>query len=161
MKRNYRRRLISAGLAVALAMFGLTIPTPTNAAVIVNNKVPITIIVSIPCVPEIVILTGELHVLTSSEVDSNGGIHFKTHAQPQGISGVGLVTGVKYQGTGVTQRHTTDHSGPALETTFVNNFRIIGQGPDNNLLVHTTMHLTINANGELTANVLNSRSECK
>ena len=38
-------------------------------------------------------------------------------------------------------------TGGALEFTFINNFRLIGPGPDNNLQTHQTIHLTINANG--------------
>ena len=35
--------------------------------------------------------------------------------------------------------------------TFVNNFKFIGQGPDNNFTVHENTHVTFNANGDLTA----------
>jgi hypothetical protein len=45
--------------------------------------------------------------------------------------------------------------------TYINNFRMIGQGPGNNFLVHTTNHVTINANGEATATVDNTSTECK
>jgi len=33
-----------------------------------------------------------------------------------------------------------------FETSFVNNFKIIGQGPGTNLLIHENFHLSINAN---------------
>jgi len=159
MKRN-RRRLISVCLAAALVIFGLGLPTPTRAEVLTNASVPFAIGVLIPCVPEVAVLTGELHILITQEVDSDGGIHVKTHFQPQGISGVGSVTGAKYQGTGVTQEHINDHSSTAFEDTFVNNFRMIGQGPGNNLLVHTTFHVTVDANGVVTSNVVNTSVEC-
>jgi hypothetical protein len=155
-----RRRLISVCLAAALVIFGLGLPTPTRAEVLNNAKIPFAVTVFIPCVPEFVVLTGELHTLIAQEVDSDGGIHVKTHFQPQGISGVGPVTGAKYQGTGVTQEHTNDHSSGAFEDTFVNNFRMIGQGPGNNLLVHTTFHVTVDANGVVTALVLNDSTDC-
>ena len=36
--------------------------------------------------------------------------------------------------------------------TFVNNFKIIGQGEgQNNLLVHETFHITVNPDGTVTA----------
>ncbi len=70
---------------------------------------------------------------------------------PQGISGVGLDTGDKYQGAGVTQDHFKgSFNNGQFNQTFVNNFRIIGQGPGNNFLVHENFRLTINANGEVT-----------
>jgi hypothetical protein len=52
MKRTLRRRLISAGVAVALA-FGLALPKPTYAAVVLNTVVPISLAAVIPCVPEV------------------------------------------------------------------------------------------------------------
>jgi hypothetical protein len=48
-----------------------------------------------------------------------------------------------------------------FETTFVNNFRIIGQGPGNNFLVHETAHITINADGTVRVNHDNLSTECK
>ena len=159
MNKN-RRRLISACLAGALVMLGMSLPTTTRAAVVLNTSATFTALIFIPCAPDIAFVTGDLHVLISEEEDSNGGVHLKSHFQPQGISGVGLLTGDKYQATGVTQEHTNIHSGLAFEDTFVNNFRIIGQGPGNNLLVHTTFHVTVNANGDVTAEVLNSSVDC-
>jgi hypothetical protein len=160
MNKN-RRRLISACLAGALVMFGMALPTPTRAAVVLNTSAPFTALIGIPCAPDIAFVTGDLHALITQEVDSDGGVHLKSHFQPQGVSGVGLLTGAKYQATGVTQEHTNIHSSLAFEDTFVNNFRIIGQGPGNNLLVHTTIHITVDANGVVTATVLNSSVDCQ
>src|SRR5919201_1199211 len=69
-----------------------------------------------------------------------------------GVTGVGETTGVKYQGTGETRFDlNADVVAFPLVVTFVNNFKIIGQGPNNNLLVHENFHVTINADGTLTA----------
>jgi hypothetical protein len=54
-----------------------------------------------------------------------------------------------------------DNGKVGYEYTYVNNFRIIGQGPGNNYLIHNNFHYTINANGELTAWVDNFSAECK
>jgi hypothetical protein len=161
MRRNVRKWSITAKFAVALALVGLVVQTPTRAAVVVNTQVPFTLIVASTCFPEIVVLTGSVHILQTSEVDSNGGIHFRSQFQSQGISGVGMITGVKYQGMRLSQTHTIDHSTPALETTSMMDIRIIGQGPGNNLLLHINMHMTINSNGEATANVVNTSIECQ
>jgi hypothetical protein len=73
------------------------------------------------------------------------------HFQPQEIVGVGETTGVKYQATGITQE---SFKGPfqngQIHFTYVNNFRIIGQGPGNNYLVHENEHFIINADGTVT-----------
>ena len=101
-------------------------------------------------------------MLISTTVNANH-ISLDFHSQPQGISGVGSVSGDKYQGTGVMR--------VAIEPmwwdfrsfieTFVNNFRIIGQGPGNNFLVHQNTHLTVNADGTVIASVDNFSIECK
>jgi hypothetical protein len=43
----------------------------------------------------------------------------------------------------------------------VNNFRVIGPGKNNNLLIHENMHITINESGEITSDVDNVSIECK
>jgi hypothetical protein len=154
-------KVIQDSLAVVLALL-LAFTIPAQAAVVTNTSIPISLPVYIPCVPESVTLTGNLHVLTSVTVDGNSGLHVDILANPQGISGTGSVTGDKYQGTGETR--TGFNVGPAgfpFETTFVNNFKIIGQGTGNNYIVHDTIHLTIDANGNVTATVTNTSVDCK
>jgi hypothetical protein len=147
--------IISAALALGVQA--------ARSAVVFNESFPIAIAVFVPCADggagELVVLEGDLHLLLTITENANH-LSIKTHAQPQGISGTGLTTGDKYQGTGVTQDHFTTGLG-AQTFTFVNNFRIIGQGPGNNFLVHQTFHVTINANGEVTATVDNFSAECK
>lgn len=79
---------------------------PAYTAVNTNMSFPITIAVFIPCavggVGETVTLTGNLHVLISTTVNANH-ISSDIHFQPQGISGVGSVSGDKYQATGITR----------------------------------------------------------
>lgn len=109
---------------------------------------------------EYVRLTGNLHALYHFTVSNSGNFTFKGHFQPQGVSGTGYTTGGKYQGTGVTQDMT--HFGRVGEVfSYVNNFRVIGQGPGNNFLVHQTFHFTINPNGSLTSFVDGFKAECK
>jgi hypothetical protein len=146
-------------LAVILVIFAL----PLSAAVQTNTKVPVNIGVFIPCAAdgagEVVFLTGNLHVLLRFTMDQAGGIHAASHFQPQGISGIGQTTGAKYQATGVTQDEFNAKVG--TEETFINNFRIVGQGPGNNYLVHETFHITFNDNGVPTAYVDNFSVDCR
>jgi len=129
----------------------------------ISTKIPIDLLVFVPCANggagEIVELTGTLNDVFNLTFDNAGGIHVKGHDNPQGISGVGLTTGTKYQGTGVTQFEFNAKFG--IEETDINNFRMIGQGPGNNLLVHENFHVTVNANGTLTVFHDNFSIECK
>jgi hypothetical protein len=138
---------------------------PANAAVGVNDQTDIFLTVFIPCadggVGEVVDLSGALHTLISSSINGNN-VSGKFHFQPQGISGTGETTGAKYQATGVTQYSfkSSLQNGQA-SFTFVNNFRIIGQGPGNNFLMHESLHFTINADGTMTVFHDNFSVDCK
>jgi hypothetical protein len=152
------RCLIALWLSALLTLVAL----PARAAVEVNDMTEITLDVFIPCAAggagELVELTGPLHTLISYTIagkNVSGYFHF----QPQGISGTGLTTGAKFQATGITQEgfHASFVNGQA-NITFINNFRIIGQGTGNNFLIHD---LTINADGIVTIVHDNFSAECK
>lgn len=142
----------------------------TLAAATVNHmeeKIPLGFVTFVPCANggagELVVADGELHVVTQFVMDNRGGVHVSGHFQPiRNVDGIGQVTGDVYQGVGVTRNNFNEAvNGFPLQVTSINNFRWIGPGPNNNLLVHATMHLTINANGGVTAVVDNSSVECK
>jgi hypothetical protein len=138
---------------------------PANAAVQVNDTTDISLTVFIPCAAggagEIVDLSGPLHTLISFTINGNN-VSGYFHFQPQGISGTGESTGAKYQATGVTlESFKNSLQNGQANFTFVNNFRIIGQDPGNNFLVHETMHLTINADGTATVFHDNFSVDCK
>jgi len=140
---------------------------PNLAALVftANDVVPIDITTFVPCANggagEFVHAVGRLHQVFTSVVNANGTVTVRSHNQPQGLKGVGLTTGDKYQATGVTQ--STDQIGAPFPvvSTFINNFRFIGPGPNNNLLIHEEGHLTINANGVLTVFVDHISEECR
>ena len=152
-----------ACLMGGLAM--MMILAPAHAAVQTNNTTEINLSEFIPCAAggagEIVDLSGPLHTLILSTVNGHevsGVFHF----QPQGISGVGETTGQAYHATGVTEESfkTALQNGEA-NLTFVNNFRIIGQGSGNNFLIHETLHISFNADGSVTVSHDNFNAECK
>ena len=159
MKTTMSRMMIC--LAAVLTMLVI----PANAAVQVSDTTEISLSVFIPCAAggagEVVDLSGPLHTLVSSTINGND-ISGYFHFQPQGISGIGESTGTKYHATGVTSESFKNsvQNGQA-NLAFVNNFRIIGQGPNNNYLVHETMHVTINADGSATVFHDDFSVECK
>lgn len=141
-------------------------PTLAAIASTTSEVVPIDITAFVPCANggagELVQAVGRLHQVFTTVISANGTVTLRGHFQPQGLTGVGLTTGDKYQATGVTQ--TTDHFStrlPVVVSTVINNFRFIGQGPDNNLLIHETLHVTINATGLVTTFVDKLSIECR
>jgi hypothetical protein len=147
-----------------VAMLAIVI-VPANAAVQVNDTTDISLTVFVPCAAggagEVVDHSGPLHTLISFTINGNN-VSGYFHFQPQGISATGETTGAKYQATGVTLESFKNslQNGQANDT-FVNNFRIIGQGPGNNFLVHETLHFTINADGTLTVSFDNLSIDCR
>ncbi|MGE5277186.1 MAG: hypothetical protein ACM3SU_09340 [Acidobacteriota bacterium] len=151
---------------VIVAIFASLLAVPVARAEVDENvRLPVEIVLEIPCANggagEIVTLTGDLHIVTSYVINGNV-VRGRFHYQPQGISGDGSITGDHYQATGVTQGQfkSSLQNGQAV-ISFVNNFRIIGQAPGNNFLVHENLHLTINANGDMTAVVDQVGADCK
>jgi hypothetical protein len=146
--------IVSLGVAQAQA----------KATTVTNNFTqPLDLLVFVPCAAlgagEFVHLTGTLHILFVDTIDGNGGVHSEFHFQPQGVSGTGLITGDKYNAVGETRG--TFNARVGSEFTFVDNFRVIGQGPGNNFQVHENVHVTFLADGTLTANVDNFSVVCK
>lgn len=132
-------------------------------AITTNDFVPFAQAAFVPCANggagEVVLIEGVLHVQNHLTINNNR-LSLKIHFQPQGAVGTGTVTGDKYQATGVTQEQ--DATGPigASVFSFVNNFRIIGQGSGNNLQVHQLIEITIDANNIIRTNVINSTIDC-
>src|SRR5437899_9288415 len=153
--KNVMRATLFVALLVSLQI--------SHAEVITNVSVPVNVPVFIACAAggagELVVLSGDLHVLLRFAVDQKGGIHAASHFQPQGISGLGQTTGDKYQGTGVTQDEF--NAKVRVEETFINNLRIIGQAHGNNCQLHEHFHVTINANGSVTAFFDNFSIDCR
>jgi hypothetical protein len=153
-----RALIIAVGLLFALS-------GTAAAAVTTNESVPINQTVFVPCANggagESVTLEGSLHVIMTYTVNDNH-VSGRTHFQPQGVMGTGQITGDVYHATGATQDTFSD----SLENgqyayTYVNNFRIIGQGMDNNLLIHEVVHVTFNAAGVETVWIDHFSSECQ
>lgn len=164
--RNLGVGLATLGL-LALGPLGLFPTLPVHASaftVTTSTSVPFDLVVFVPCAlggaGEFVELSGEVRDLFHVTLDNSGGCLTKFHDNPQGISGTGQTSGDKYQGTGVTQG-TSNNCKVGSETTSVNNFRIIGQGPGNNFLLHENLHFTVNANGSVTSFHDNFSVECK
>ncbi len=82
------------------------------------------------------------------------------HANPQGVTGIGLENGNEYNLGGSTICIINDNL-QNFETSFVNTFNVIGKGSAANYKVHVTYHLTQNANGEWTATVDKVEIDCK
>jgi len=165
MKRSFfTRKTINFLLPITILTLTLAGVAFSQALAITTNEfVPFAQAALVPCANggagEVVLVEGTLHVQNHLTINNNR-LSLKTHFQPQGAEGTGTVTGDKYRATGVTQEQDSTGVIGASEFTFVNNFRIIGSGPDNNLQVHQLIQITIDANNIIRTNVINTTIDC-
>lgn len=136
-----------------------------HADVVVHQSVNLDMEVYVPCANqgagELVQLSGPLHILIT--FTTNGRTFSGTSRfQPKGISGVGVDSGDRYNATGTTQDNFSGSFIKGQSTaTFVNNYRIIGQGSGNNFVLHENFHVTFNANGVLATMHDNFSVDCR
>lgn len=159
------KKLISLAVVVAVLVLTATVVVP-KMVYHDNYNYPVTWTDFVPCANggsgETIVLTGRMHVNDFLTISNDGSWNLKMHIQPMNLQGLGQTTGLKYNATGVTQaKENLSGTGLPYSWTYVNNYRMIGQGPGNNLLVHETWHFTLNANGELTAEIDNYKWDCK
>jgi hypothetical protein len=151
---------------LALAIVGMVASaTAANAEVGTNDTQTVTLSAFVPCADggagEVITGDVRLHIQLTSTVNGNS-VSGHAHFQPQGGTLVGQATGDTYRATGETQESFKSSLQNGQSTfTLVNNFRLIGQGPAKNLLVHETIHVTVNANGDTTVSQDKLSIDCK
>ena len=159
-------RICSFSLLCVLFITGLVSFVPTLAQAdtwTVSNETPISGVLTNDYCPfaEPVAYSGTLHAESHVTLDGDGGYHSHLHFNDQNVSGTGLTSGSTY-------RLVTDLLSFSFNIRFpfpheiaqVNRFNLVGQGPDNNMQGKFTVHVTINANGEVTVNFANFSFEC-
>jgi hypothetical protein len=110
---------------------------------------------------EIVRVSGTLHLLMHVTITPAGRTLLRGLGQAQGMIGVGETTGDVYRSSiasGFVDARFDD-AFPIAFTELVN-IRLIGPGPDNNLMLHETFHLTVNADGSIIAETFNRNLTC-
>jgi hypothetical protein len=151
------RRLIILLAVGACGLLGVT----SASATAVTEKIPFDFVLAPEegC-GEAIQLSGTLLAEFSFTETSGGNVEIGFHFNPQGITGVGLTSGATYHATGETLGTTTVRANGGISDTFVNNFKIIGEGSAQNFLETEIVHLTVNAKGEVTASVEKSMLRC-
>ncbi|HSA56686.1 MAG TPA: hypothetical protein VLE53_13335 [Gemmatimonadaceae bacterium] len=109
---------------------------------------------------ETVDLEGDLRFVTQTITDQHGGTFERTHVQPWGVWGMGRATGARYKGVGMTQEMQYEVPAGESRYSFVNNFRLIGKGPGNDLHIHAVTHMSTDVNGIMVASVEVQSTEC-
>lgn len=154
------RKALVVLVAAALAM--VWSPGVARAAVEENIKVPLVgDVFDGICGEDVVHTAGDLHILVTATVNDNH-VSGNFHLNPQGAKLVGLTTGNEYVGTGMLHESFQGSLDNGAATfTFVNNFRIVGKGRAPSYIFQVVAHTTINANGDVTADLESVTEECR
>ena len=152
-------------LTLILLVLGvLAVPASAGAdgtALTTIFRTPIDGMTSTSCsTPEPVSFSGQYQSVFHYTLDGSGVAHFSGAVTSSGV-GTGLVTGTSYRFAGASSSSTNEApNGFPYHNTFTNTFLLVSHGPGDNLLMHATTHVTIDANGTLTAEVTNTTFEC-
>lgn len=148
------------GLVVGLFLIAVSPARAAGAAQVIHNTFTLNVNFSTfsECTNEFVDLSGSMRVSDTLVVDSNGGVHFVSTFNNQGIAGVGEISGTQYEYVGASSSISTFVS--ASEFTTLNNFLLISHGSSANLMTTFQLHVTTNANGVTTAQISNIRFQC-
>lgn len=156
------RKVLTAALVLVLAFAA---PAISQAAV-TNVTAPLDLVRLVPCanggVGELVHVTGTLHFRISTITDGAGGVHSTTLIRVEKPNAVGLTTGATYQLKSLSRDVFNQRAGGVGSVLMsVNHSGLIGPGPGNNDWEHNLVHVTVNANGVVTANFFPVNTQCK
>ena len=104
------------------------------------------------------LVTGDLHLVDHLTINGTGS-HFVQNLNRVDV--VGEAGGVTYRATGGIVAKWNFNGPPPISTSYIQNFRVISQGPGDNFQFHSTLHVTINANRVVTSNVDNTKVDCE
>jgi hypothetical protein len=154
--------MLFAFTAFLLTMVQSAAPARAQAATTTTNVTfPFNVVIPNPCTGEAIAFTGENHFVIHTTATPSGTFETTIHSNLQNVSGVGTVTGAIYRAV-ISNKQTTVLTAAAGQVnTLIGNFHIIGPGAGNNFILHNTVHVTINPNGEATADVVNFFAECR
>jgi hypothetical protein len=163
MEGGTMRRTLFTLCAAAFAVIAAAVPASagTVSHFKVNQQIPFAgFQVLVPCTGDTITFTqGSLHDMFYLTVN---GSHFSmtTHDQPHNLMGTDT-SGRSYEGVGITEEHDSGSfvNGQA-ESTFVNNFYMIGKAGAPSFKTHETFHVTFTPSGDITASHDSLRVTC-
>ena len=119
-----------------------------------STDMPVHFLRSADCTGEVVEISGTIHMLNQTQTDGSVIGHFNY----QNVSGAGLTTGVVYRVTAVDDVRLRAPFPSSISS--VQSFRLISRGAESNLLVTVLYHITVDANGEMTASIDDLNMQC-
>jgi hypothetical protein len=125
-----------------------------------NFRFPFEFSLANPCSGELVVFNGTSIGNITTFTDSSGQFHQSVLDLITGQGQGELGNRYRFADTLNTSVISAPDFAPFVITQTLTD-RVIAQGNAPNFVLHTTVHLTVNANGEVTANTVKSSAECR
>jgi cyclophilin family peptidyl-prolyl cis-trans isomerase len=159
---------VAAVMAAAVALTAATAFAQATP-VTVNERIPISGEGENPCTGETFTFEGTLHLVVHVTYDGNESHHVinQLNLQGRGVSpsGAKYVLGlVEHGGQNITFEDETHAEIAKSNHTATSTIKVLRQGEDGtteDFMARFIFHVTQNANGEWTAEVLQGEAECK
>lgn len=139
-------------LAALLLVLGTVAPAAALGAT--SSEMPVHFFRSADCTGEVVEISGTVHLLAQTQPDGSLIGHFNY----QNVRGVGLTSGAVYRVSAVDHFWLAAPFPSSIQSE--RSFHLISQGAASNLLVRVLYHITVNANGEVTASMDELDMQC-
>lgn len=105
-------------------------------------------------------LSGTLVAVISQTTTPSGGEVLAFHFQPQGVTGVDLLTGTVFHATGLTRDLIVNSPPGGSIETFVNRFHVQAERGAQSYIVSELFHVTVTPDGTFRVFVDNFSSTC-
>jgi hypothetical protein len=148
---------------VALVAAGTQTAARAQATTVTSNASFAFTNTAVSCDGETVDISGKMHLLAHATTDARSGRHVMLQINTEGVKGVGATSGGEFVSSATNNESINDSNtaGGQSEYTLTTKFLLVGKGKLTDLFAKVTMHVTINANGEATAEVNNVMVECR
>ncbi len=150
--------LLSALFAVCAAATNARAQATTTTT---NETIPFTSTLTNACNGDLVTFQGDLHFTNTVTTDASGGIHLETNANYQNVSGTGAPSGTTYRVATVSNKTLNDSDSSQTETTVIQTVKLVAQGAPLDYFTQFVFHVTVNANGQTTSEVVEARIMCR
>lgn len=140
--------------------------TVAVAGAVLNQTAPFAATAFNDCTGEDVLLEGNVHTVVHFG-ESGDRLHLGEDVRFTGMKGTALVTGAQYVGMDVqnTQANITAFGQQEITAVRTVNLTRLGEdktfGDGDDLRTHVTAHMTMNANGVVTVDKVDTRTECR
>lgn len=147
---------LTIALLVGLSLVGIDAAAPAPSVLAATStSIPLHAIRSNDCTGEQVEITGTIHLVYHVQPGGDQMGHFNY----QNTRAVGLTSGDSFRVSSTDQIHL--RAPFPSDVTAVSSFHLISQGQGDNLLVHVLYHITVNAQGDVTTEIMDLTTQCR